>query len=189
MWYTRRPGLGALGQDNDQIAVIPAFFGGAMRLPSSGESTNPNANWQCPPGEKAIWDDPAPEYLDGVRVDPPPQWVCVPEDPLEMIFPPGAPPCAVRPMRSITAATGEKGPWACPNACSGGRSAVLTTDLRWECPGGTQPKEGAFVAPSAVEESSETSDQRAEGERTFPWLWVLGGIGVLGAGYLLWRSR
>jgi len=163
----------------------------------------------CPRGEHAICDSPRSEYLDGVLVGMPRQWVCVPDDPLEMIFPPGAPPCPVgRAFRSVTANTGVKGPWTCPNFCTNGRSAILTQDLRWQCPTGSSPKPATLTPSTSQPGQTQGQPGQTQGqpgqqpqeensivtdENPIPWTWIITGVGItlLGSvvGYYYWRKK
>ena len=145
-------------------------------------------------------DTPRPELLDGVMVSFSAQEVCVPDDPLEMVMPAGVTPCYTHPLRKITRTTGEKGPWMCPSSCTKGQSAILTPQLTWKCQPGTQPNErfpGTGYVPPVSHDGLINGNGNGEdfingngtaSESSFPWLWLLGGVAVLGVGgYLGYR--
>jgi len=156
------------------VYAVPFTGSNGRRDPSKGE---------CPPGEVSIVDDPPPQILDGVRIDPPPQPVCVPEDALEMVLPPGTPPCATPPIRHITATTGEKGPWTCPAACGGGRPAYLSPDIQWVCPDGDgfrpAPPQGGGGGSGY---GAQGSGSGGAGGGLNAWYWLIGGAVVLVGG-------
>lgn len=170
-----------------ETAPLPfrVILGPIRPAPTAPSGTDPSQG-QCHPGEVSIMDDPPPQILDGVRVDPPPQPVCVPEDPLEMVLPPGTPPCIYPPTRGVTHKTGAKGPWTCNGRCGGGKSALLSPDLQWVCAeadGGFSPAppyrfDGQDFGGGGG--GQDPDDEDIGGKAA--WYWIAGGAALLVGG-------